>query len=1555
MDTRHTCTICGKDLADNTPEGLCPQCLLKAGFPTGVEINPESQSGTAKKPFVPPTVAELGPKFPQLEILEFIGQGGMGAVFKARQKELDRVVALKILPPDIGQDAAFAERFTREAKALARLNHPGIVTIYDSGRAGGLYFFIMEFVDGVTLRHLMRSGRVSAREALAIVPQICDALQFAHDQGIVHRDIKPENILLDRRGRVKVADFGLAKIIENAPETSAPTVFGSVATVLNQPNDLTEVGKIMGTPQYMSPEQIKAPGEVDHRADIYALGVVFYQMLTGELPGKTIEPPSRKVSIDVRLDDVVLRALETDPQRRYQQASVFKTQIETIVSTPPGIAPAQPQAQSAESRAREIFLIGAGTLILSALCIICLALAIAHPRQATGALLSMGISVLGLAFCAVSIAGYWPFPSAMFPRPNFRSRNLDKMQAGRTPETGAAPPVIDSGKTAPTSGIGSRVPRGLSRSALAIGILIQMLALFGLIAFSVWIVPHFTAQYAQFRAQLPASTRAVIQLSSAIQTSGIIFLPLLLAVVAFIGWLANKYAQRTVWRVWTALVIIGFAATVGLSSLCLTLPLRAAEMPVAREFTTSSFVAKLPETEFELIGISEFLKSTHPVEDFNYGQDASATNKAWWRPDGSLLPQALPPVRGMIKSNRDIYELAWQIHIESNGWPDVVLESMDRCYPADLWGNSWDGRGPTMIVNQSFVCPVGLKQTDLRFKIAAGPWTTWWRMGFNSQAWGDDSGPKTLSVTEAGQEVVVVCSYVQITNQQTRLVAIGPRGEIATLKTVSQSANTTRNETLVFNKADIEDASLNLQFRPYRTVEFHNVSLKPGLKTRVSVSIGIPQTAYPVSGLFDSFSYSVRSNGPFLKYDVDKAIPALVRENPGSPETVCATLTAECMNKDAAAAMNRYCADIPKIPVGMVTVTQTPEEREHALQSRVAKVMIYSNDLAGVFMMTKETNGQIKCITHPLFKLNGEWKCLFKPDFLEVKTVEEAESIFRARAPELYIESLKLPDNPGTLQEALGKELATNMATMAGAMMSTVQDMVQSMNSNAGSMQSGTLTFGTPVLVSTTNRLEITSGLFHEYTVGRSIEELSHETPASPETVFAALASAYASGVGVKADEALNRYAGDLWSLPGGKTKLTFAPMSLRTQVAKVIIYSNDLAAVFYMSGPDNDLKCATLILGKINNEWKCLNLAQVPVANTLSKAELFFDERASKLWDALQMLRSNTGSYRTGNYPAAMLDALATNAKATPSPSQTRPQPTRDSSSNGSLNIHFGIKSEIYLSESSLPGELKTKLAEVVKRGTNMTVAIRLSSNSSTSARSSTRGNSTASATNATWTIAIDKNSSMRLNGDAVSTNQFQVRLNETLARDPNLTLAIHADHHEPIDTINLILNSLKAQKWGTISTEPRSTVLAASPGEDIRKAVAAQRGELQFRWIVGDKDANLPADILNDPSDPSGQQKMRVLRKVILSGEDVQLGGWGQYTPELKSLFVVFKPEAHSTLSSETETHIGRRLGIVWRGKLIAAPIVFSKISSGTVNFTGQMTDDGARQLSVIIPQNP
>jgi serine/threonine protein kinase len=350
MNIKTTCQHCGKVLGPEAIEGLCPDCLMKMGLGIGTEASGAAPQG--KSGFTPPTPAELATKFPQLEILALLGQGGMGAVYKARQRQLDRVVALKILPPGIGEDSAFSDRFTREAKAMAKLNHPGIVSIHDFGHAEGLYYFLMELVDGASLNLLMQNGRVSPREALAIVPQICDALQYAHDQGIVHRDIKPQNILLDRQGRVKVADFGLAKLIEAENE---PLVGGAV----NISSTLTEVGKVMGTPHYMAPEQVDDPGAVDHRADIYALGVVFYQMLTGELPSKPIAPPSRKVRLDVRLDEVVLRALEREPEQRYQQVSQVKTAVETIAQTSVPKAKNEPRSMwNAMSRsARQIRLL----------------------------------------------------------------------------------------------------------------------------------------------------------------------------------------------------------------------------------------------------------------------------------------------------------------------------------------------------------------------------------------------------------------------------------------------------------------------------------------------------------------------------------------------------------------------------------------------------------------------------------------------------------------------------------------------------------------------------------------------------------------------------------------------------------------------------------------------------------------------------------------------------------------------------------------------------------------------------------------------------------------------------------------------------------------------------------------------------------------------------------------------------------------------------------------------------------------------------------------------
>jgi len=319
---------CGGKRPAESPQGLCRQCLMKLGLPGGPKANQvetsanQSDIPTSVTPpagFVPPEPEELARQFPQLEILEMLGQGGMGVVYKARQRQLDRLVALKILPPQIGLNEAFAERFTREARSLAGLSHPHIVIIYDFGHTeAGLYYFIMEYVDGTDLRRVIQTGELSASEALTIIPQICEALQYAHEEGIVHRDIKPENILLNKKGQVRIADFGIAKLLDRT--ATRPTSM------------LTKVGQQMGTPHYMAPEQIEHPSEVDHRADIYSLGVVFYEMLTGELPLGRFAPPSKKVQVDLRLDNVVLRTLEKEPERRYQHVSEVKTDVEAISS-----------------------------------------------------------------------------------------------------------------------------------------------------------------------------------------------------------------------------------------------------------------------------------------------------------------------------------------------------------------------------------------------------------------------------------------------------------------------------------------------------------------------------------------------------------------------------------------------------------------------------------------------------------------------------------------------------------------------------------------------------------------------------------------------------------------------------------------------------------------------------------------------------------------------------------------------------------------------------------------------------------------------------------------------------------------------------------------------------------------------------------------------------------------------------------------------------------------------------------------------------------------------
>jgi predicted Ser/Thr protein kinase/DNA-directed RNA polymerase subunit RPC12/RpoP len=317
-----TCYECGKDFDVDleTSEIKCPGCgklLDRAKLKTLkletdiLKLSPPETGGQR-----PAHLGEIKPGsyLGQYRILEEIGRGGMGVVYKALQTTLDRVVAIKVLAPAFSTDPEFVKRFEKEAKALAKLNHPNIVGIYDAGKQNDIYYFVMEYVDGINLRNMLNARTLSKENALALIPPLCEALEYAHSEGVIHRDIKPENILIDKKGRVKITDFGLVKI-----------VYGSRVS-----ERLTQTNVVMGTLNYLAPESYEHPTKVDHRVDIYALGVIIYEMLTGAIPRGKFAPPSKKANINSGLDEIVLKALEQDPENRYQRASDIITDLQKI-------------------------------------------------------------------------------------------------------------------------------------------------------------------------------------------------------------------------------------------------------------------------------------------------------------------------------------------------------------------------------------------------------------------------------------------------------------------------------------------------------------------------------------------------------------------------------------------------------------------------------------------------------------------------------------------------------------------------------------------------------------------------------------------------------------------------------------------------------------------------------------------------------------------------------------------------------------------------------------------------------------------------------------------------------------------------------------------------------------------------------------------------------------------------------------------------------------------------------------------------------------------------
>ncbi len=308
--TDRVCPTCGSGLE---PSGNCNVCLLQLGISHSGDDKGQQNAAAL------PSLEELNAQFPQLEVTRLVGRGGMGAIYHARQTVLDRDVALKLIAKEVSSDTAFVERFEREAKTLAKLSHPNIVTIFDFGHtADGTAYLILEFVDGINLREAISNGNVGADDALEVVSKICGALEYAHSKGVVHRDIKPENILLGEDGTLKVADFGIAKIVDDS--VRAPT--------------LTATRQVLGSLHYLAPEHLEAPDEVDHRVDLYALGVVFYELLTGQLPLGRYEPPSKLHGrADRGLDAIVLKTLSRKPQQRYQNAAELDSDIGDVVTS----------------------------------------------------------------------------------------------------------------------------------------------------------------------------------------------------------------------------------------------------------------------------------------------------------------------------------------------------------------------------------------------------------------------------------------------------------------------------------------------------------------------------------------------------------------------------------------------------------------------------------------------------------------------------------------------------------------------------------------------------------------------------------------------------------------------------------------------------------------------------------------------------------------------------------------------------------------------------------------------------------------------------------------------------------------------------------------------------------------------------------------------------------------------------------------------------------------------------------------------------------------------
>ena len=263
--------------------------------------------------FVAPEISRLAPLFPGYEIDSLIATGGMGAVYRAVQKSLDRIVAIKVLPDEFSKDASFCAGFEAEAKAMARLNHPNLIGVFDFGEVDGMLFIIMEYVPGKSLFHSAHGISIDPTEVIRLVTGICNGLAHAHENGIIHRDIKPSNILLELDAQPKIGDFGLARPVEHKDQ---------------------EGEEIFGTPHYTAPEVVNSPQSVGFRADIFSVGVLLHELLTGRLPADDPRPASAISGCDPRFDTIIRRATNPNPNLRYASAAEIANDLQAIAHSP---------------------------------------------------------------------------------------------------------------------------------------------------------------------------------------------------------------------------------------------------------------------------------------------------------------------------------------------------------------------------------------------------------------------------------------------------------------------------------------------------------------------------------------------------------------------------------------------------------------------------------------------------------------------------------------------------------------------------------------------------------------------------------------------------------------------------------------------------------------------------------------------------------------------------------------------------------------------------------------------------------------------------------------------------------------------------------------------------------------------------------------------------------------------------------------------------------------------------------------------------------------------